>query len=447
MMTAHLHKDLFVAYDATHCGLYEAWSGDVKLDGSVYTTVHGPQPTVEGSPYIKNDPEKNTWNLVVKGDISPIEPQYKGYKIVDNQVQVQIEFKLPNGSVAKVSETPEAVSSTNTIGLSRTFVSTGLPKNTTLAVSVNYRTNDLARKVSTDGQWLSGNQDADWTTGMLFLNPNKTTSSTMTFNKVQSASPKPKPIIQQDQTTAREPGLAHRLYVIGDQFEEMPRLIPGQTPNFSVVSPTLNLGEKDFGTFGDFTLSHITGFLNAPAEGKYEFRMYSDDGARLTINDVALGENKGLRGMGDKPAIASADLKAGENKIFVEHFQGQGGIGLNVQWKKPGDSDFTNIPAEALTTPKGEVRLTAPGKKRLFGQLMIRPGDRQWLDSVHPSFDLSQARPDGFHPKVGGIDFLSNGDMVICNWEPDGGVYQISNWNGQQRESRSRELHSEWPNL
>ena len=37
MVTIGLNKDLWVAYDATNCGLYKAWTGGVKFDGAVYT--------------------------------------------------------------------------------------------------------------------------------------------------------------------------------------------------------------------------------------------------------------------------------------------------------------------------------------------------------------------------------------------------------------------------
>ena len=52
MVTMALSDDLWVAYDATNCGLYKAWKGGVKFDGAVYTTSHGPQPTSEGAAYV-----------------------------------------------------------------------------------------------------------------------------------------------------------------------------------------------------------------------------------------------------------------------------------------------------------------------------------------------------------------------------------------------------------
>src|SRR5689334_23362275 len=52
MVTVALSNDMWIAYDASDCGLYKAWKGGVHFDGAVYTTVHGPQPTSEGTAYV-----------------------------------------------------------------------------------------------------------------------------------------------------------------------------------------------------------------------------------------------------------------------------------------------------------------------------------------------------------------------------------------------------------
>ena len=44
-----------------------------------------------------------------------------------------------------------------------------------------------------------------------------------------------------------------------------------------------------------------------------------------------------------------------------------------------------------------------------FGQSLL-PG-------VHPAFRMTSLRPAGFNPRVGGIDFLPNGDLVISTWD------------------------------
>jgi cytochrome c len=55
------------------------------------------------------------------------------------------------------------------------------------------------------------------------------------------------------------------------------------------------------------------------------------------------------------------------------------------------------------------------------------PGDQFALTAVHPGYDLFQARPGDFLPRVGGMDFLSDGTMVISTWDAAGSVYLLRN--------------------
>ncbi len=56
------------------------------------------------------------------------------------------------------------------------------------------------------------------------------------------------------------------------------------------------------------------------------------------------------------------------------------------------------------------------------------PGDQRKVAGMHPAFDHFQARPEGFEPMVGGIDFMPDGRMVITTWDPEGSVYLISDY-------------------
>src|SRR5690606_33596361 len=119
-----------------------------------------------------------------------------------------------------------------------------------------------------------------------------------------------------------------RAYYIGEELQELKRLIPGQTPNYSVVIPTVNLNEQsEYGENREMFLGQITGFINAPTAGTYEFKLYSDDGGRLTINEKVIAENKGLRGLGDTPGQGSIELKQGENPVLIDWYQNAGGVG------------------------------------------------------------------------------------------------------------------------
>ena len=66
-----------------------------------------------------------------------------------------------------------------------------------------------------------------------------------------------------------------------------------------------------------------------------------------------------------------------------------------------------------------------------------RPGDRSPLTDVHPATDLVNLRSGGFEPKVGGIDFLPDGRMVLCLWEPRGRVVILDNVTGDDVDPKS----------
>ena len=55
-----------------------------------------------------------------------------------------------------------------------------------------------------------------------------------------------------------------------------------------------------------------------------------------------------------------------------------------------------------------------------------KPGWGSPLEGVHPSFDLISIRPAHFKPKVGAMDFLPNGDLLLTTWDSVGGLYQLS---------------------
>src|SRR5690625_1763765 len=51
--------------------------------------------------------------------------------------------------------------------------------------------------------------------------------------------------------------------------------------------------------------------------------------------------------------------------------------------------------------------------------LAQRPGDRQSLNAVHPSYDIATVRPDNWPASIGGMDFLSDGRLVVALFEPE----------------------------
>jgi len=130
-----LNKDLYVAYDTTKCNLYKAWQGDVKFDGAVYTTVHGPQPTSRGTDFI-TEPTIEPWMLRQAGKpvAYPI-PRWLGYRFIQGQVHLRYAFEV-NGETVIVVEVPEARVMGNDIAFERTIRVHGLPENVRLSLTL-----------------------------------------------------------------------------------------------------------------------------------------------------------------------------------------------------------------------------------------------------------------------------------------------------------------------
>ncbi len=108
MVVLALSDELWAAWDATHCSFYKAWKGGVKFDGPVYTSVHGPQPTVRGTEYM-DGVEGDVWMAAVAGQ--PVQPRavWRGYRIEDGGAVLLYSIVLPDGRSVEVQERPEFV--------------------------------------------------------------------------------------------------------------------------------------------------------------------------------------------------------------------------------------------------------------------------------------------------------------------------------------------------
>lgn len=240
----------------------------------------------------------------------------------------------------------------------------------------------------------------------------------------QDASPSAAPV---EASPTREPGVSARFYQFEGNAKRIPTLVEGQTPNVSIKIDKVDLKGDAFTGMKDRFISELSGFITPPKPGVYAFRLRSDDGSILIIDGRRVIDNDGLHDE-DEPKDGQAQLSAGEHAFVIRHFDQTGGQVIRLEWRPPGETKWTVVPASVFTTPAGEVRVTAPGTKRVnFSDgPKLRPGDRSPLEAVHPGYDLFTARPAGFDPKVGGLDFLPDGRLILCTWDPTGGVYIIS---------------------
>ena len=215
-------------------------------------------------------------------------------------------------------------------------------------------------------------------------------------------------------------GLVTKLYTYKRDITKLANLKRGGKLESTGIVPQVKASTEDMNGLESNFAFIFTGYLKIDKKGMYNFRLMSDDGSQLMINDQQIIDHDGLHGADEKDG--SIPLDVGYHKIDIEYFQGYGGKSLVLLWKPVGGIAYEVVPKEALFHHQKDRPESTKRPMPLAAGKRI-PGDGFPVKAVHPSYDLSQARPDAFTPKVGGMDFLSDGRMVISTWGPAGMIY------------------------
>lgn len=80
--------------------------------------------------------------------------------------------------------------------------------------------------------------------------------------------------------------------------------------------------------------------------------------------------------------------------------------------KPAGDQAQTPVAPTPVAAAKQNENQPSPG----FGAPLV---------DVHPAFDLTTIRPDWFRPRVGAMDFLPDGRLLVATWDSLGAVYAL----------------------
>jgi hypothetical protein len=91
--------------------------------------------------------------------------------------------------------------------------------------------------------------------------------------------------------------------------------------------------------------ARFTGALRVTEPGQYWLRIDADDGARLILDGVVLGE--GMISGQPNTVEVSVELERGDHPIEIEYFQNGGGSALRVFWRH-GDDPYSPVPPEAF---------------------------------------------------------------------------------------------------
>lgn len=218
------------------------------------------------------------------------------------------------------------------------------------------------------------------------------------------------------------PGLAAQAYKYSKLPYKVADLVNGK-PSHSGIVPTINFTDADFGELTENYSILMRGYFLATETKEYEFGLTSDDGSILKIGDQQVIDNDGLHGADLKTGKIA--LEKGYHPIEINYFQGGGGRSVKFAVTN-AKGVLEVVPATQLVHHK-KMQANLKGETLPMSDQRRIPGDQNSLVEVHPSFAVHQARPITFLPKIGGMDFLSDGRLVISTWDAEGGVYILSN--------------------
>jgi hypothetical protein len=221
-----------------------------------------------------------------------------------------------------------------------------------------------------------------------------------------------------------EQGLTFRLYDIQEDMDQLYPLVPGQTPNVDQKRATIDWSTSaEFAGYTAQFLVECFASLDITTAGSHEFRLTSDDGSELWIDETLVIDHDGLHGT--SPMDGSVTMGTGLHPLKLRFFQNGGGFALKLEWRPPGATSFTTVPANVFLTPSGVTRVVAPGKKEIItpGD-SSRPGNGQPLNAVHPSWRVTTIHPASFQPKVGAMAVHpTDGRLFVSTFEPNQGGF------------------------
>ena len=221
------------------------------------------------------------------------------------------------------------------------------------------------------------------------------------------------------------PGFLTRVYSIPSGTELIPTNLASRTPIMAGMLPNLdNLSGGDFKDLEEDFAMLCEGYFIAEKDGNYEFRLWSDDGSKLYLHNKLIVDHDGLHGTSMKQN--KVQLKKGYHPFKIEFHQAGGGKFLSFNFKPEKEKIWRVVPPKMLAHDKAE-RTKIGGLSLPMSSAQKIPGDGNPVAGMHPSFDLSQARPDDFNPKVGGMDFLPDGRLLVSTWDQEGAIYVIDN--------------------
>lgn len=130
-------------------------------------------------------------------------------------------------------------------------------------------------------------------------------------------------------------------------FDSLTKITTVCLDRYAVAKRRFENGFPDVPSLFEYFALKTSTTLIVPEDGSYTFRLNSDDGSKLFIDNRLVIDNDGLHGATAKEATIT--LSKGEHALNLDYFQGpRVFIALELFWKIPGSNAFEIIPRESF---------------------------------------------------------------------------------------------------
>ena len=439
-----LDRNFWAAYDLELGDLYKVWEGSFENSPVHPSSFLAGKKTIDGVAFLEQDGTQH-WRVIRNGVEEVPEVEYLGYRFSGGQLVISYEISTVYGYRIRVDEQPSVIYSPDgRRGIRRRFFALNTPEGVNVALDVELSMLQQTSDIKTRGFFHRRSAkkhsfywgDTFELEGRLMLNAVEPASLEMVFSPHVAKNTGTNATTDAGYFTPlrtlklgdslmvepwlkrrkdHDPGIALKVYGIGEPIEKIAELAPGQLPSAHEIIDSIDLsGRGQFGGLDFYFISHLTGFLNIAASGTYQFQVIADDGIRFSLRDSVLFEHNGLKAAVPSD-VFSVQLDAGVHPLKIEHFQSTGKKQLTVLWQPPWSNKFDVLDAPTLSTRMEEARFSSPGRK-----FMLRPeppdslGDRRIVvDKKHPTLDIEKIEIAGIGGTIGGMGYLSNGQLVV----------------------------------
>jgi hypothetical protein len=194
------------------------------------------------------------------------------------------------------------------------------------------------------------------TTATAAATPTATATATTTATAAPVGAPGPKVTLDGKEYTTLRSAVP---FGSGDNakgsFRGFVYFLPDSTtslPNFDTLTPTGALFTTSFGVSSNSYTQGLPGLDDARNEffgikydgtfvttvvGEYQFRLESDDGARLTVDGVSVVSNNGTHTASSKNGFLK--LNSGSHNFKLEYFQAKGAVALRLFVTSPAGTE------------------------------------------------------------------------------------------------------------